>query len=407
MASALPVPAQREHPGQLAALTRLSLDELGSAAAGIGSIHKAVADRAFGASGGGWGRVSPAWAIHDEVARRVYGGLRHGSSAAGRVAARAVAGYGPISTGPRGAAIVAAIDGLIGDALEREQSALAEPMSIRVDGRAVGADAVAADATPRLAVFTHGLMETEFSWGEDSYGERLRRELGITPVLVRYNSGRRVSQNGASLDELLSELVADWPVEVEQIALVGHSMGGLVARSACHQASLRDAPWVGKVRHVVSLGTPHMGAPLEQSVHYLSAALHALPRDAAVRCVLSPPQRRDPRPAPGLARRRRLARQRSRRAARAGVRGGSAARGRHALLRLGHGHARPSPSGRAAAGRLPGARALGLGPQRHAPPGLPRGGRTAHRRGQPLRAAAPPAGLRAAEDLARIAFSAG
>jgi pimeloyl-ACP methyl ester carboxylesterase len=277
MASALPVPAERERPGELAALTRLGLEELGSAAAGIGSIHKAIADRAFGASGGGWGRVSPARAIHDEVARRVYGGLRQGSSAVGRLAAMALAGRGPISTGPRGAAVVAAIDGLIGDALEREQSALAEPMSIRVNGRAVDAEAFAANATPRLAVFTHGLMETEFSWGADDYGERLWRDLGITPVRVRYNSGRRVSENGASLDELLSELVAGWPVEVEQIALVGHSMGGLVARSACHQASLRDAAWVAKVRHVVSLGTPHMGAPLEQSVHYLSAILHALP----------------------------------------------------------------------------------------------------------------------------------
>jgi pimeloyl-ACP methyl ester carboxylesterase len=271
MASALPVPAQREPPGELAALTRLSLDELGSAAAGIGHIHKAIADRAFGASGRGG---TPARAIHDEVARRVYGGLRQASSSAGRLAAKAVAGYGPISTGPRGAAIVAAINGLIGDALEREQSALAEPMSVRVNGRAVGADAFAERATPRIAVFAHGLMETEFAWGPEPYGEGLA---GWTPVYVRYNTGRHVSENGASLDELLDELVAAWPVEIEQIALVGHSMGGLVARSACHQASLRDAPWVGKVRHTVSLGTPHMGAPLEQSVHYLSAALYALP----------------------------------------------------------------------------------------------------------------------------------
>jgi triacylglycerol esterase/lipase EstA (alpha/beta hydrolase family) len=120
-------------------------------------------------------------------------------------------------------------------------------------------------------------METEFSWGPEPYGERLQRDLGITPVQIRYNSGRRISQNGASLDELLEELVAAWPVQLEQVALVGHSMGGLVARSAAHQASLRGAAWVRQVRHVVSLGSPHMGAPLEQSVHYLSAALSALP----------------------------------------------------------------------------------------------------------------------------------
>ena len=50
-------------------------------------------------------------------------------------------------------------------------------------------------------------------------------------------------------------------------------MGGLVARSACH----RGGAWTGRVRHVISLGTPHMGAPLEQAVHAMSAALHLAP----------------------------------------------------------------------------------------------------------------------------------
>src|SRR3954454_10244441 len=270
MASALPVPAQRERPDELAALTRLTLDELGGAAAGIGQIHKAIADRAFGASGPG---AAPARRIHDEVARRVYGGLRLGSSAFGRAASLAVAGRPPVSLAPRGAALIAAIDGLIGDVLEREQSALAEPMSIRVGGRAVAPDQVP-NRGPRVVGFLHGLMETEFSWGRSPYGERLE---GWTPVYVRYNSGRHISENGASLDDLLSDLAEAWPVDVEEIALVGHSMGGLVARSACHRAVLRDADWVKTVRRVVSLGSPHMGAPLEQSVHYLSAALSALP----------------------------------------------------------------------------------------------------------------------------------
>src|SRR5207247_2473733 len=128
----------------------------------------------------------------------------------------------------------------------------------------------------RVVVFLHGLMETEFAWslgGAETYGARLGRDLGCTPVFVRYNSGRHVSENGRSLDELLEALVAAWPVEVAELALVGHSMGGLVARSAGHQAGERRAEWVDRVRHVVSLGTPHMGAPLAQAVHYASAAL--------------------------------------------------------------------------------------------------------------------------------------
>src|SRR5437588_270757 len=102
-------------------------------------------------------------------------------------------------------------------------------------------------ARPRLVVFLHGLMETEFSWrlgGGEPYGYRLARDLECTPLYVRYNSGRHISENGRSLDDLMEDLVANWPVEVSEIALVGHSMGGLVARSACHQAYGDEAVWV-------------------------------------------------------------------------------------------------------------------------------------------------------------------
>ena len=107
--------------GELAALTRLTLDELGGAVAGIGQVHRAIADRAFGASEGGWGRISPARRIHDGVARNVYGGLRLGAGAVGRAAALAVGPRAPISVAPYGAALLAAIDGLVGDVLEHER----------------------------------------------------------------------------------------------------------------------------------------------------------------------------------------------------------------------------------------------------------------------------------------------
>jgi pimeloyl-ACP methyl ester carboxylesterase len=126
-------------------------------------------------------------------------------------------------------------------------------------------------------------METEHGWQlraartDGSYGARLERELQVTAVDIRYNTGRHISDNGASLHELLEELTAAWPVPLREIALVGHSMGGLVARSACHQGDAAGASWVRRVRHVVSLGTPHMGAPMAQGVHYLAHGLSALP----------------------------------------------------------------------------------------------------------------------------------
>jgi pimeloyl-ACP methyl ester carboxylesterase len=170
----------------------------------------------------------------------------------------------------------------VGDTLERDRSALTQPMSIRVGGAPADASAFAA-ATPRMAVFLHGLMETEFSWGTgDTYGARLAADGGWTPVYVRYNSGRRISENGRALCELLAATVAGWPVPVAEIALIGHSMGGLVARSATHHGAEEGAEWVRLVSHVVSLGTPHRGAPLEEIVHLGSAALDLLPETRPV-----------------------------------------------------------------------------------------------------------------------------
>ena len=267
---------------ELRALTALGFDELRQATGGIGSMQQAVAGRVFRAVGPGATLVRP---VHEAVTRGVFAGLGLGTRALG-MAAEAAVGRRPapeLSTTRRGSALIAAITGLRGDALEEQDSPLAQPMAVRVAGAPVSLDqeAVAAAfpaATPRIVVFLHGLMETEFSWGTGkTYGTRLRDELGYTPVTVRYNSGLRISRNGLCLSELMEELVESWPVEVERIALVGHSMGGLVARSACHRGVVDGSGWVGRVSHSVSLGTPHMGAPLEQAVHVLSAGLARLP----------------------------------------------------------------------------------------------------------------------------------
>jgi pimeloyl-ACP methyl ester carboxylesterase len=272
---------------ELRSLAQLGFDELRKASGGIGDVHRAVAERAFRASGRG---ALPARTLHDAISSGVYAGLSGATRLAGTAAA---AGLGRrdgrrLSASPPGALLVGALNGLIGDALEREGSDLHEPISVRTGGRPVPLDpeALAAaypDASGRVVVFLHGLMETEFSWrlgagpeGE-TYARRLRRDLGCTPVEVRYNSGRHISENGLSLADLLDELVDAWRVEVESLALVGHSMGGLVARSACYQGAERGDAWARRVRHVISLGTPHMGAPLAQGVHWMSAALGAVP----------------------------------------------------------------------------------------------------------------------------------
>ncbi|HET6549411.1 MAG TPA: hypothetical protein VFG79_13180 [Solirubrobacter sp.] len=242
------------------ALAQLARDELASLPRGIADVHAAIARRVFDALGP---PAAPVRLAHDAIARTAYESVRGGLWLTAHAAGAAVKDR-PLSDTPRGAAAIAALNGLIGDRLEADGSPLATPMQVRRRGE---------PPTPRIAVFVHGLGETEHAWGRNSYGDRLQRDLGYTPVFVRFNSGRHVSQNGASLAALLDDLVAAWPVAVERIALVGHSMGGLVARSAAHHGGA----WTERVSHTVSLGTPHAGAPLEQAVHVLSAALDAAP----------------------------------------------------------------------------------------------------------------------------------
>lgn len=280
---------------EVRALARLALDEIGSAAQGIGGIHRAVSDRVF--TGLGWGlgsTVQPVKTVHDTITDIVYSAITEGAKAGGYVAGTTLDlpthSNTPPSETVRGAVLIGTLQGLIGDALEQEASPLAADMSVRRDGLpiTVDPDTLAAEfpaASPRIVVFLHGLVETENAWrlgGRPTYGERLEEDLGCTEIQVRFNTGRHISDNGRSLHELLSELCSAWPVPVEQIALVGHSMGGLVIRSAGHLAALEEADWVRSVRQTVSLGTPHLGAPLEQFVHRVSAALVAVPETRAL-----------------------------------------------------------------------------------------------------------------------------
>ena len=174
-----------------------------------------------------------------------------------------------------------------GDRLGPGLEPLAIRMAVRAGGRDVGltADGVAAAfpcATPRLAVFVHGLAETDDSWrrraGDSApYGDRLQAELGYTPVYVRYNTGRHVSDSGHDLADLLGTLEAAWPEPVQEILLAGHSMGGLVIRSACHYGRDASAGWVERVRHIFYLGSPHMGAPLAPAAGVAGWVLSKVP----------------------------------------------------------------------------------------------------------------------------------
>ena len=277
-------------PNELRALSALVFEDLRAFPGGIRDMHLGIAQRAFRGVGPA---ARPVQVIHDTLSRRAYDAISAGAGRLGLAADAAIERQGigqelQLSSTRRGSAVIAALNGLVGDRLERSGSDLHQPASVRVDGEAVALDpgslnAAFPDATARLVVFLHGLMGNEFYWDwggahpGDTYGARLASELGRTPVYLRYNTGLHVSENGRSVAVLLQELVQAWPVEVQELALVGHSMGGLIARSACHQASETGRGWTERVHHVVSLGTPHLGAPLERGAHVAAEALHALP----------------------------------------------------------------------------------------------------------------------------------
>lgn len=278
------------HSNELRALSALGFEELRGFPGAIRDMHLGIAQRAFRGVGPA-GR--PVQVIHDALSRRAYDAIGSGAARLGQAADSAMERRGigeevVLSSTRRGSAMIAALNGLIGDRLERSGSDLHEPASVRVDGETVALDSSSLrtafpDATGRLVVFLHGLMGNEFYWDlgaedpGDTYGARLASDLGCTSVYLRYNTGLHVSENGQSVAALLEELVGAWPVDVQEIALVGHSMGGLISRSACHQGSESNQRWTGHVRHVVSLGTPHLGAPLERGAHRAAEALYALP----------------------------------------------------------------------------------------------------------------------------------
>ena len=134
----------------------------------------------------------------------------------------------------------------------------------------------------KLLVLAHGLCMNDLSWEQNGHdhGAQLARDLGYTPVYLHYNTGLRVSTNGKLLAGLLERLVAAWPEPVEEITVLGHSMGGLVARSAAHYAEQDNRTWRPQLRRLVFLGTPHHGSRLERAGHWADRLLDVSPYSA-------------------------------------------------------------------------------------------------------------------------------
>lgn len=190
-----------------------------------------------------------------------------------------------------GAAINSAINGAIGDHLESTDNPLSlnmgfyhqnEPLSLNADNLQKHFPAL----TGKICIMVHGLCVNESAWSaysqqhwgkQQDFGQLLQAELDYSPFYVRYNTGRHISHNGRDLDLLIEELVENYPVKVQDIIIIGHSMGGLVARSANHYTASSHTRWHTQLSQVICLGSPHLGAPLEQVAHLGTALLDQVP----------------------------------------------------------------------------------------------------------------------------------
>lgn len=183
------------------------------------------------------------------------------------------------------------VNGAVGDYLEASQNGLGIAMAPYVAGRPLPLTREAIVAayprpTERVCVLIHGLGCNEGVWAfpdperpeaHTSYGAALHAEHGYTPIYVRYNTGRAIAENGLDLAALLATLVEVYPLPVAELLLIGHSMGGLVIRHACHYGLERGEPWVALVRRAFYLGSPHEGAPLAMLAHTAAGVLSAVP----------------------------------------------------------------------------------------------------------------------------------
>src|SRR3954454_1710561 len=234
-----PLPAVRE-PDEAKALGHLMADALGGGVGLVRDVHKAVAARTFGLLGM---LGLPARGMHNAISTGAYATVRFTTSGAGRLAAVAGTSLLPperrsLSSSPAGRLVLGALNGAIGDRLVATESDAATAMELR------GADGDL-PLGPRLAVFIHGLCETDEAWGQwpGTFGTRLRDELGYTPLQVRYNSGLHISDNGRALAELIEPPAEAGPVPVEEIVRAAPSMGALGPRPPCHYGEAEDCTW--------------------------------------------------------------------------------------------------------------------------------------------------------------------
>ena len=181
-------------------------------------------------------------------------------------------------------AVLAALNGVMGDRLVAGNNPFATPMTLRYRDEALNWQSMPSmpAVSNKVLLLIHGLCLNDLQRHAQrrglavDHGAALASALSSTPVYLHYNSGLHTSQNGRELSVQLEQLVAHWPAAIEELNVVAHSMGGLLIRSACHYAKQDGLSWPDRLKNIVFLGTPHHGAPLERAGNWVNTILGSM-----------------------------------------------------------------------------------------------------------------------------------
>lgn len=216
--------------------------------------------------------------------KSIRGGARLIGGGADQALGKLASGLEDVEVSDEREAIRSVVNGVVGDYLEEKNNSLAIPMQFRHGGKTIPLDSesltkVYPTINGKILLMIHGLCmnDLQWTWEGHNHGKTVAEASDKTPIYLHYNTGRHISTNGQELDSLLETLVQQWPVPVEELVIIAHSMGGLLSRSACYYAHEQQHTWTQHLKKIVFLGTPHHGAPLERAGNYVDVILEAIP----------------------------------------------------------------------------------------------------------------------------------
>jgi len=256
--------ASSVHPADLLGFSRLAIDGAVRLTELIEAMHQNIAGAPESP-----GTPSPESTSH--ITGLVYNGIRAMTGLVGGGIDAILTPPTPVAPESRSTlereALLALLNGMMGDYLAATQNPLAISMRLRRKGRPLTLEMPAlAAAIPhpsgKLAVLVHGLCMSDRQWTRKghNHGTALARDLGYTAVHLHYNGGLHISTNGRAFANLIEDLLDQWPAPLEEFAIVAHSLGGLVSRSAYHYGTAAGHRWPRRLSRLIFLGTPPWSA---------------------------------------------------------------------------------------------------------------------------------------------------